>query len=125
MAVVVIAIIAVAVSYTAITFPRSMVSFPVAFSVGLDRIQKEFDIPFLHDKAQVKVTIESGAALWKATIINQEGEELWEHSAAQGNQTTYYSGWESLPSGRYNFTFATIGGSLNAQISVTSKGGFW
>ncbi len=125
-AIVAIVIIVVAVSYTALTFPRDVVSFPVAFSVGFDQTQEGFDIPLLNDKAQVTVTVTSGSALWRATIVNQNGDELWTHATGQGDQTTYHSAWISLPSGHYNFTFATIGvGSLNAQISVTSKGGFW
>ena len=124
-AVVVIAVVVVAVSYTALTFPRDVVSFPVAFSIGLDRVQQVFDVPILNDKAQVTVAISSGSSLWSATIIDQNGNELWSHATAQGDQTTYHSAWIPLPSGRYNFTFATLAGSLNAQISVTSKGGFW
>ena len=125
-AVITITIIAIAVAYTAITFPRTIVNFPVAFSKDLDLTQQEFEVPAFHDKAQAKVTITSGSPLWRAAIININGEELWNYSTtAQENQTTYYSTWIPLPSQRYNFTFSTINGSLNAEISINSKGGFW
>ena len=125
-AVIMTAVIAVTIAYVAITFPHTIVNFPVAFSTGLDLTQQEFEVPALHDKAQAKVTITSGSPLWRAAIINTNGEELWNYSTtAQENQTTYYSTWIPLPSQRYNFTFSTINGSLNAEISITSKGGFW
>jgi len=73
-AVVLIVVVVVAVSYTALTFPRDVVSFPVAFSIGLDRVQKVFDVPILNDKAQVTVAILSGSSLWSATIIDQNGD---------------------------------------------------
>ena len=125
-AIIIIAVILVAVVYVALTFPRTIVDFPVAFSTGLDLTQQEFEVPALHDKAQVKVTITSGESLWRAAIINQNGEELWSNATiAQENQTTYYSAWIPLPSQRLNVTFSIINGSLNAEISITSKGGFW
>ena len=47
-------------------------------------------------------------------------------SAAQGEQQSYSSGWMSLPSGSYNFTFGTIGvGSLEVDVTVISKGRVW
>jgi len=124
-AAVIIAVMMVAVAFSALTFPRVMLNFPVAFSVGFDSKQQEFEVPILHDKVQVSVTIASGTSLWRATIVDVNGEELWSHATAQGDQTTYHSEWVSLPNGRYNFTFSTIGGALNAEISATSKGGFW
>ena len=128
----IIAIIGVAVLvvaafaiYAGITYPRILISIPVSFSLGADSKTTELDQPFLSDKVQVQVAIENGAALWRAQILS-DTEVLWEHSAAQSEQQSYDSDWIQLPSGNYNFTFGTIGiGSLEAQVTVTSKGGFW
>jgi hypothetical protein len=111
--------------YIALTYPKTGVSFPVSFTWGADVENKEFDVPLLHGWAQVEVIVGSGTTLWTANIINQD-ETIWSHAAHQGGQTTYESGWIELPSGQYNFTFATAGlGSLEAEIKVTTKGGFW
>jgi hypothetical protein len=125
-ALVVIAVVVVAVVYGALTFPRTIVNFPVAFSAGADRVQQQFEIPLLQDKAQVEVSITSGSSLWRATITDANGVELWNHSTAQGEETTYYSAWITLPIGSYNFTFTIPRPeSLNAEVRITSKGGFW
>lgn len=125
-AAVIIVIIAVTSVYATLTFSRDIVGFAVSFTIGADGEQTEFEVPLLHDKVQVEVTINSGSALWKATIANLDGDEIWSHRAAQGDLTTYRSNWISLPSGHYNFTFGTIGlGGLQANIRVFSKGGFW
>jgi hypothetical protein len=93
--------------------------------MGADSETTAFDQPFLNNAVQVQVTVQSGAALWRARIISGE-QVIWEHTAAQGEQQSYNSDWIELPSGSYNFTFGTIGiGSLNALATVTSKGGFW
>ena len=111
--------------YAAITYPKTVVSFPVAFTIGANVEHKEFDMPLLHGWTQVEVIVSSGTALWTATIKHQD-ETIWNHHASQGGQTTYKSGWIELPSGHYNFTFATAGlGSVEAEIKVTTKGGFW
>src|SRR4030042_5668875 len=109
--------------YTGATYPRTIVSVPVSFTVGADVTTGGFDQPILNDQVQVQVALQSGAALWEARILS--GDQLiWEHSAAQGEQQSYSSGWIKLPSGGYNFTFGTIGlGSLDALATVTSKGG--
>lgn len=128
----IIAIIGIAVlvvaafaTYAGITYPRILISIPVSFSLGADSKTAQLDQPFLSDKVQVQVAIENGAALWRAQILS-DTEVLWEHSAAQSEQQSYDSEWIQLPSGNYNFTFGTIGiGSLEAQVTVTSKGGFW
>jgi hypothetical protein len=121
----VIVIVAIAGFYAALTFPRAVVDFSVSFTVGADRELREFETPMLHNKLQVEITINSGSALWRASIADANGT-VWEHSAAQGDQTTYRSEWATLSSGRYNFTFGTIGiGELQANVKVTSKGGFW
>jgi len=124
-AAIVIVVVVVVGAYAALTFPRAVVDFQVSFTMGVDRELKRFEVPALHDKAQVEVIINSGSALWRASIANANGI-IWQHSAAQGGQTTYRGDWIALPSGQYNFTFETIGfGELNANIRVTSKGGFW
>jgi hypothetical protein len=74
---------------------------------------------------QVQVGVQNGASLWRAQILSGD-QVIWEHSAAQGEQQSYNSGWIQLPSGNYNFTFGILGiGSLKAMASITSKGGFW
>ena len=111
--------------YAALTYPRIVVSFPVSFTVGADVENREFDMPLLHGWVQVEVAVISGTALWSAKIVCQDGV-VWSHAAHQAGQTVYRSGWIELPSGHYNFTLATAGlGSLEAEIKVTSKGGFW
>lgn len=122
----IIVVVAIASFYGALTFPKTAIDFNVVFTVGADRRLGEFEVPLLHDKVQVEVAIESGSALWTARITDSDGTEIWSHSTAQGGQTTYRSGWLSLPSGQYNFTFGTIGlGELEANMRVDSKGGFW
>ncbi len=108
--------------YAALIFPRAVVDF----SAGADQELKQFEVPALHDKAQVQVAVNSGSALWRATIMDSSGNEVWRHDKLQGEQTTYTSEWLSLPSGQYNFTFGTLGiGGLQANVKITSKGGFW
>ena len=122
----IIVVAAIAGFYSVLTLPKTAIDFNVVFTVGADRKLGAFEVPLLHDKVQVEVTIESGSALWTARIADSDGTEIWSHSAAQGDQTTYRSDWLSLPSGRYNFTFGTIGlGELEANTRVDSKGGFW
>ena len=111
--------------YSALTYPRAVLDFPVSFTVGADVTRRAFNVPILNGRAQVEVVVNSGTSLWTAEISNQ-GNTLWSHGALQGGQTTYKSEWIELPSGSYNFTFATTGGGpLNAGIKVISKGGFW
>jgi hypothetical protein len=126
-AVILVAVIVVTATYTAITFPRAIANFPVAFSVGPDQVKTEFEVPALNDKVQVEVTVPGNSTSWGAAIEDAEGVELWAYSGpAQGNQTTYHSAWTTIPSGRYNFTFLSLTKeSLNAEISITCKGGFW
>jgi len=121
---VLIVVIATA-AFLVLTYPRDEVNFQVSFTVGATKEQKVFAVPILDSSVQVGVIIQSGGALWTATIFNEAGSVLWTHSAIQG-QTTYTSQWTVLNSGNYNFSFATAGaGSLNAQIIVKAKGGFW
>ncbi len=123
-AIVVVIVFVVAV-YAALTYPRTIVSVPVSFTVGVDSKEAVFDQPFLSDKIEVEVSVQSGTSLWRAQILNAT-QILWEHAASQGEQTNYNSGWIDLPTGTYNFEFATLGvGSLDAKATVSSKGGFW
>jgi len=125
-AIVVAVVVLIAAVFVALTFPRTVVEFPVSFTIGIDREQRQIEIPWLHDKAQVEVAVTNGSSLWRASITNSTGEEVWSHSALQGEQTTYTSGWIAMPSASYNFTFSTIGaGSLDATIKIISKGGIW
>jgi len=122
---IVIILVALFAVYAGITYPRTVVSVPVSFTVGADATRTAFDQPYLDDKVQVQVTIQNGAALWRARILNGT-QTIWEHSAGQGEQQSYNSGWLALPSGSYNFTFGLVGaGSLDATATVSSKGGFW
>lgn len=111
--------------YAGVTYPTTVVNTQVSFTVGADSKTTAFVQSFLDDKVEIQVTVQTGAALWRAQIKNGD-QILWEHSAVQGKQQSYNSDWISLPSGNYNFTFGTIGvGSLQASATVSSKGGFW
>jgi hypothetical protein len=117
--------LAIVIFLGAFTFPREILTFPVSFTIGADIKLEPMEVPFMNDRIMVEVIINSGSALWNARILNAE-ETVWSHSAAQGGQTTYNSGWLQISSGLYNFSFATAGaGSMSAEITVTSKGGFW
>jgi hypothetical protein len=121
---IVIIIVAVFGIYLGLTYPRPTANIPVSILVGVETETVALDQPFLDDKAQVQVTVQSGAALWSAQILNGT-QILWSHTATQSDQESYTSDWIQLPSGSYNFTFGTIGGGLDATATVTSKGGFW
>ncbi len=74
---------------------------------------------------QVQVSVQSGISLWRARILSGD-TVIWEHSATLGEQENYSSSWIPLAAGTYNFTFGIIGGgSLQATVTVSSKGGFW
>ncbi len=112
-------------AFAGLTYPRIVISIPVSLTIGADSTTATLDQPLLCDKVQVQVAIENGAALWRAQILNGD-QVVWEHSAAQSEQQSYSTGWIHLPTGTYNFTFGTLGiGSLEAQATVTAKGGFW
>ena len=124
-AIIVVILVATFAVYAGVTYPTKLVNNQVSFTVGADSKTTAFTQSFLDDKVQVQVEIQNGAALWRAQIRSGD-QVIWEHSAAQGEQQTYNSGWIQLPSGNYNFTFGTIGiGSLDATATVMSKGGFW
>ena len=112
-------------AFMALTYPRTVISFPVSFSFGADTEERELNIPLFHGSVQVEVVVNDGTSLWNAKIVRQD-EILWSYSTHQGGQTTYKSGWIELPTGNYNFTYATAGlGSLDAEIKVVTKGVFW
>ncbi len=124
-AAIVVIIVAAFAVYAGETYPRTIVNTQFSFTIGADTKTTTFNQPFLDDKVQVIVTVQNGAALWRAQIRSGD-QVIWEHAAAQGEQQSYNSGGIQLPSGNYNFTFGTIGfGSLDATATVTSKGGFW
>ena len=124
-ALIVIVIIAAVGILAVWTYPRTVLSLPVSFTIGLETERREFSVPALQSLVQVQVVVSSGIALWEAKILSED-TELWSHRATQGEQTTYSSGWMQIASGNYNFTFATVGfGTLDAEITVSSKGGFW
>jgi len=127
-AVVLIAVLVVAalVVYAAVTYPKTVVSFPVSFIIGADVENREFEMSPFHGRVQVEVIVSSGTALWWNATIKRQDETIWNDHRSQGDQMTYKSGWMELSSGHYNFTFATAGlGSLQADVKVTTKGGFW
>ena len=112
-------------AYAALTYPRNVVSFTVSFTTGADVQRELFSTPWLNDKVLVEIDIQSGSALWGAEITSGNST-IWSHSALQGGQTIYISGWMALPPGDYNFTFRTLGlGSLQANAKVMTKGSFW
>jgi hypothetical protein len=124
-AAIVIIIVAAFAVYAGVTYPRTIVTVPVSFTRGTDVTNTQFDQPSLNNMVQVQVSVRSGVALWRARILGGD-TVVWEHAAAQGEQQSYNSGWIALASGTYNFTFGIIGGnSLDATVTVSSKGGFW
>ncbi len=124
-ALIIIIMLAIA-SFSVLTYPSTVVSFSVSFTIGASTQEKTFTIQAWDNAADVQIGVSSGSALWSGSIINSNETTAWNHRAAQGEQTIYSSGWVALPSGTYNFTFGTIGaGSLNADVAVEAKGGFW
>ncbi len=122
----IIIILVVVVAFSALTYPSTVVSFPVSFTVGAAGQEKVFSVQAWDNAVDIQISISSGGALWSASIVNSKGTTMWTHQTAQGEQTTYDSGWVPISSGNYNFTFGTIGaGSLNAEVTVKAKGGFW
>jgi len=123
----VIAIIAIVVfaAYAVFTYPKTVVDFPVSFSIGAETEERDFELSVLQSKVQVEIVINTGSTLWTASIIHQN-VTIWDHRATQGGQTTYQSEWLELSSGQYNFTFTAAGfGELDANVKVIAKGGFW
>ncbi len=129
-AMIIILIIVALGLYAAWTYPRTLLNLSVSFTVGAQSQNKEFNVPMLDSWVQVQVSVISGTTLWVAGIAGSNNTEVWTHAAAQGEQTTYNSGWIQIANGNYNFTFGAVGvgtlsAPLNADIAVSSKGGFW
>lgn len=111
--------------YAIVTYPRTILSFTVSFTIVVDFEREEFDVPFLYSWVQLKIDVLSGTTLWLAGIQSGNTTVLNYGSAPLG-QFTYSSDWIRLDSGRYNLTMVAVGfGSLEADVTVTSKGGFW
>jgi hypothetical protein len=125
LAVIVIIVVAIFAAYAGVTYPKTILTVSVSFTAGADSTTVAFDQPFLNDKFQVQVTAQNNAVLWRVQIMN-ESYLAWEHMAIEGELQSYMSGWIALPSGSYDFTFTTFGNeSLDAVVTVASKGGFW
>ena len=122
LAIMMIAIVVVAVAaYAAVTFPRTVANPTVSLTAGINSKTVEFDVPLLHEKAQIEVTVQSGlGAVWSATISS--GNNILWNNQGSGN---YLSDWIKLPTGHYVFTFITLGGALEAQVNIKTKGGIW
>ena len=106
--------------YAAATYPRTVASLTVSLTAGINSKNVEFDVPSLHEKAQVEIKVQSGlGAVWSTTISS--GSSVWNYQGA-GN---YLSDWIKLPAGHYVFTFITLGGALEAQVNIKTKGGIW
>jgi hypothetical protein len=84
---IVVIVVAVFGIYAAVTFPKTVVSFPVSFTIGAETKTEKFDVPWLHGSIQVEIKIQSGTALWYAEITSED-KEIWSHPAVQGGQTT-------------------------------------
>ncbi|MCJ7635241.1 hypothetical protein MUP77_22985 [Candidatus Bathyarchaeota archaeon] len=122
LAMMVIALVVVAIAaYVAVTYPRTIASTTVSLTAGINSKNVEFDVPWLHERAQIEVMVQSGlGAVWSATI-SSGNNVLWNN---QGSGD-YLSDWIKLPAGHYVFTFITLGGALEAQVNIRTKGGIW
>ena len=118
--IIVIGLIAVA-TYAAITYPRTVASLTVSLTAGVDRKNVEFDVSSLHERTQIVIDVKSGVvAVWSATISS--GNNILWNNQGSGD---YLGDWIKLPAGHYVFTFITLGGALEAQVDIKTKGGFW
>ena len=122
LAMMIIAIVFVAVAaYAAVTFPRTVASPTVSLTAGINSKNVEFDVPPLHERAQIEIKVQSGlGAVWSATISS--GNNILWNNQGSGN---YLSDWIKLPAGHYVLTFITLGGALEAQVNIITKGGIW
>ena len=120
MLVITIVVVAVA-AYAAVTYPRTVASSTVSLTAGINSKTLEFDVPSQHEKAQIEIKVQSGlGAVWSATISS--GNNILWNNRGSGN---YLSDWTKLPVGHYVFTFITLGGALEAQVNIKTKGGVW
>jgi hypothetical protein len=121
----IIIVLAAVGGYAALTYPKTTVNIPVSFKIGAESKTVEFDVPPLHEKYYVEVKVTNGNALWNAKLLSGS-TTMWSHSASQGSQTSYQSGWQIIEPGHYVFTFSTIGfGSLDGTVTLQTKGGLW
>jgi hypothetical protein len=121
LAMMVIALAVVAIAYLAVTYPRTIASTTASLTAGINSKNVEFDVPWLHESAQIEIKVQSGlGAVWSATI-SSGNNVLWNN---QGSGD-YLSDWIKLPAGHYVFTFITLGGALEAQVNIRTKGGIW
>jgi hypothetical protein len=122
LAMMVIALVVVAiVAYAAVTYPRTIASTTVSLTAGMNSKNVEFDVPSLHERAQIEIRVQSGlGAVWSATISS--GNNILWNNQGSGD---YLSDWIKLPAGHYVFTFITLGGALEAQVNIKTKGGIW
>ncbi len=124
-ALVVVIVVAAFAIYAGLTYPRTIVKVPVSFTLETDLTNTQFTQFSLDNKVNMQVSVQSGVALWRARIFSGENV-IWEHAAGLGEQQSYDSGWIPLTEGMYNFTFGVIGGgSLQATVTLSAKGGFW
>lgn len=108
-----------------LAYSQTAMRFPVSFSIGADLKEMAFDVPILLGWVRVEVVVDSGTSVLTANIMEHDNV-VWTYSTRQGDQTTYTSGWITVLSGHYNFTYATVGlGSLEGKITVTTIGGVW
>jgi len=76
-------------------------------------------------QVRVQASVQSGAALSRASITSGNKTD-WTHNTAQTGQTTYTGDRTPIGSGTYNFTFGSIGiESLEDTFKVTMKGDFY
>lgn len=115
----------VAGGYSVLTYPKTVVNIPVSFKFGAESRTIEFDVSPLQDSYNIDVSVTNGNALWGAKLVSGN-LTVWSHSASQGSQTSYKSGWLPISPGHYTFTFGTIGfGSLEGAVTLQIKGGPW
>ena len=117
--IIVISLVAIA-AYAAITYPRTVASLTISLTAGVDSKTVEFDVPSMHEKAQVVIDVKSGLVAWSATISS--GNSILWNDQGSGD---YLGDWTKLPVGHYVFTFITLGGALEAQVNIKTKGGIW
>ncbi|MDQ1280841.1 MAG: hypothetical protein QG670_2104 [Thermoproteota archaeon] len=122
-AMVVIAIILIAVAgYAVVTYTRTVASSTVALTAGITSKNVEFDVPPLHEKAQIEIKVQTSlGAVWSATLLSGNNTILWNQQGS-GN---YLSDWIKLSTEHYVLTFLTLGGALEAQVNIRTKGGIW
>jgi hypothetical protein len=108
-----------------LTYPRTVIRFPVSFAIGADTKQEALEVSVLHNRVRVNVVVTTGSTWWTAKIL-QDDTEFWSHSMTQSDQTVFQSDWIELSPGSYNFTYTAASlVVIELEVTVTSKGGFW